>query len=896
MSSLNYLFGSIVGTNERTWSVISEEKSIDSIYDEYEEFSPMTFSSPIKNTGDRPVISGDFWIEITALDIVSAIEGARLIIDQIITQLQIEKKYIRYFINGSKSVQLCFDRKLYGDENGSTELLEIQRIMVNLLKFTPYTFLKDGRHCKINDDIYSRNKLFLVRNPNSPFEDGKYRIQLSAEDFLNEDIDALVKRTLEPSTEIRAVNVQNYNPTFRRIFELASSTIIHLRPSKDLLDSLCRCESFRYCYSNIDILDNEKLICFLKMLKCTYTNIDWIIEDICKMRKHLNKDDIKNQLFNIKGGYARCDEFRKILPCLPDCDVNCPFDLKYKQEADAAAVQSYYKNTDDGLYFSKSQWSVPGDETRLCSYLKVEGMIRDENNQGWGRIVTVKDPDDKTHEVELKMSECVSSGDVVISKLCDCGLELDKSNKALILNYINKYIPEIRYTRSSRIGWQRNMAYVLPDAVYGFDCIDHYKFSANDHPYKTSGTLSDWIENIGRKCVCHTFPEFVCQIALSGVLLRPMSIEGGGFHFYGRSSSGKSTLAYLAGSVLGGDGRHGFVSQWRGTVNAFEAMAVLHNDNTMILDEIGQGNPNDIYSLVYSLFNGKMKERCNIDAKLRSSQDWLLNCISTGEISMTEKISEDRYLKSKVGQEVRMPDIPVICDGINQIYDSSLDKKAQAELSEYLKKMSNTYYGTPLRKFLEIFNNKDKALYYLEQAKKTMNRFVEEKCKDASSGQIRRVARRFGLVAATGEMAVNEGIFPWSVDDAYNCCSHPFDLWFKEHGSNVDMEIERAISNIKEFIDHRKYTTFADKDKCNFIPDAGFTTFDKDLNARIYYFTSEAFNRIVGKINRNELMDELKKRNMCLLNSAGNRQTHVTVKGTAIDDRVRVYTFIYTMR
>jgi putative DNA primase/helicase len=61
----------------------------------------------------------------------------------------------------------------------------------------------------------------------------------------------------------------------------------------------------------------------------------------------------------------------------------------------------------------------------------------------------------------------------------------------------------------------------------------------------------------------------------------------GGFSFEGGSSSGKTTALQIAASVWGGP-EH--VRSWRATDNGLEGIAALHNDNVLILDEMGQVN------------------------------------------------------------------------------------------------------------------------------------------------------------------------------------------------------------------------------------------------------------------------------------------------------------------
>lgn len=75
------------------------------------------------------------------------------------------------------------------------------------------------------------------------------------------------------------------------------------------------------------------------------------------------------------------------------------------------------------------------------------------------------------------------------------------------------------------------------------------------------------------------------------------------------SSTGKSAALLVGGSVAGGGGRNGFVQSWRATANWLEAIAELHNDLTLFLDELAQIDPTEAAGTAYLLGNGSGKAR-----------------------------------------------------------------------------------------------------------------------------------------------------------------------------------------------------------------------------------------------------------------------------------------------
>lgn len=108
--------------------------------------------------------------------------------------------------------------------------------------------------------------------------------------------------------------------------------------------------------------------------------------------------------------------------------------------------------------------------------------------------------------------------------------------------------------------------------------------------FEPSGTLEDWQKNVAIPCLGNPLLELAIAFAFTGPLLEPCGLEGGGLHFFGPSSCGKTTALKVAGSVCGGGGKYGYIRQWRATDNALEGTAATHCDNLLCLDEIGQAS------------------------------------------------------------------------------------------------------------------------------------------------------------------------------------------------------------------------------------------------------------------------------------------------------------------
>jgi putative DNA primase/helicase len=120
------------------------------------------------------------------------------------------------------------------------------------------------------------------------------------------------------------------------------------------------------------------------------------------------------------------------------------------------------------------------------------------------------------------------------------------------------------------------------------------------------GTLDGWRTEIAARAVGNPLFALGLSAAFAGPMLARCNAEGGGLHFVGDSSTGKTTILEAACSVWGG---RGYRRSWRATANGMEGAAALFNDCLLALDEISECDPREVGNIVYSLGNGRGKQR-----------------------------------------------------------------------------------------------------------------------------------------------------------------------------------------------------------------------------------------------------------------------------------------------
>lgn len=88
------------------------------------------------------------------------------------------------------------------------------------------------------------------------------------------------------------------------------------------------------------------------------------------------------------------------------------------------------------------------------------------------------------------------------------------------------------------------------------------------------------------------------------------------------------------------------------------------------------------------------------DASLRNALTWRLNFLSTGELTINDKIEESGKQRAMAGQAVRIIDLP-IDGGTGENMFANLHEHADpASLSVALADVCSNSYGTALRAFI----------------------------------------------------------------------------------------------------------------------------------------------------------------------------------------------------
>ncbi len=313
-----------------------------------------------------------------------------------------------------------------------------------------------------------------------------------------------------------------------------------------------------------------------------------------------------------------------------------------------------------------------GDETGekhkryISGAFEITGNLCDVRGDSYSVVLTWRDDRHRKKQEVLPLSQIMNGGKEVCGLLVDRGLRIH--DPRLFLRYVwdrSSAAPKAHLTK--QVGWFNEQYFVLPDledgmltkkkrgstgAIDGMKVIYAPLSSEEPEGFRTAGTLDDWREHVGERCVGNSRLVLAVCCAFAGPLLKPTGDESGGVHLVTGSSKGKTTTQTVAGSVAGG-GPKRYVRSWRSTTNALELSAAEHNDALLALDELAHVRPEDAIEAVYMLANATAKTRMKPDGSARRTAQWRVILLSSGETTL----SEHAGTKTRGGSEVRLLNI-----------------------------------------------------------------------------------------------------------------------------------------------------------------------------------------------------------------------------------------------
>ena len=156
-----------------------------------------------------------------------------------------------------------------------------------------------------------------------------------------------------------------------------------------------------------------------------------------------------------------------------------------------------------------------------------------------------------------------------------------------------------------------------------------------------------------------------------------------------------------------------------------------------------------------------------------------------------------------------------------------------------------------------------------------------------ADGQVRRVAQRFALIGAAGELAREFGILPWPEGEAAKAASVCFNDWMRARGGHGAAELRDGIAQVRHFLELEGSSRFECWDgEMRIQRRAGFYKVGDD-RSREYFILPEVWRReVTAGFDARAIAKEMAGRGLMSLDGGGKPPK---IRIPAIGKPTRVY-------
>jgi uncharacterized protein (DUF927 family) len=556
----------------------------------------------------------------------------------------------------------------------------------------------------------------------------------------------------------------------------------------------------------------------------------------------------------------------------------------------------------------------------ISAPFKIEAETIDEAGR-WGVLMSWQDRNGQKREEifprELFSGECGE----LRSRLASGGLTMmsDQKSRQAFAEYLNLASSPARARCVSRTGWHRIGAarvFVLPSEIIGkaAERVILETTTKERAPFNRSGTLAEWRGAVAQFAVKNSRLVFAISLAFAGPLLDLTGDDGGGFNLKGKSRAGKTTALRVAASVWGGEpggsGAAAYIRAWRATGNALEGIASVHSDTLLCLDEMGQVDAKELGEISYMLANGQGKTRSDRSGAIRGQSRFRVLFLSTGEVGLADKNAEGKKA-TKAGQEVRFVDVEADAGAGLGIFDYLHDEAGADVFAELLRTGTRQTFGTAGPAFIEhILSAAGRDPEFVPGLNDRIDTMIAGWLKPSpdANGQVRSVAKRFGLVAVAGELASQANITGWPAGEAEAACHRIFKHWLAQRGTTGAKEDAQAVMQLRDFINRHAESRFTEWKKAEVtnadgqteeaapherfrtVNRAGWKRWTVDGLGRgfwAYYLTREGMTEALAGLDFRASVLVLADQGLLVKDGAG--KSTVSRRPPGVEDNIRLY-------
>lgn len=475
---------------------------------------------------------------------------------------------------------------------------------------------------------------------------------------------------------------------------------------------------------------------------------------------------------------------------------------------------------------------VENDEAvdRITStYVYVRAAGRDVEGENWSALVDWMTPDAEIREWVIPYTRLCGDWGTLSVELGRRGLIVQPMFQRDLRSYL---IEAMQHPATPRVRLVQRIGFFpldprAPDGAYGFMLPDGPILpegadiepvlympplpSQVEDAYAVSGTHEEWSRVVG-EAAGNDLWVFDVVAGIAAVMLDVARCDNFGIHTWGATSSGKTTGARVAMSALGrtsassASDRGTLWQTWTATSNGVELLAVSHSGGALMLDEIG-ATPQGVGLNVYALLHGRTKARMTEYGGMRQQFTWRLLVLSTGEVSLVDRIEQDGQRRAMGGELVRFLGIPI--DELP--VDESMSHAEGEALANRLKAMVGEHYGHAGRHFVRALLSAYPNYQELSDAVRTaVDATTQDLIAQFEQEWVlkpphRRALRQFALLHVCGCAACDYGSIPFSVDDVDRAITSAIRAWLKGFPGTDESDRLPALLRSYFYCEDRRY-------------------------------------------------------------------------------------------
>lgn len=344
-----------------------------------------------------------------------------------------------------------------------------------------------------------------------------------------------------------------------------------------------------------------------------------------------------------------------------------------------------------------------------CSHpiLPIERLINIDTNTEKVKLAFYKD--NVWQNVVVEKNTIASKNKIL--QLANRGIEVNENNAKELITYladiINLNIDKIPSSKSiTHLGWVNENEFVPYTSNYKYDGDTSYKTLFES--VKSEGNYEEW-KSYMRELRKESIPlRFVMASSFASAIVKIFKINPFMVHLWGKSSNGKTVSQMICASIWGNPSKGKLVSSLDNTKVALERMLNFMRHLPLIADELQLIKNSFINydTLIYTLTEGKGKDRGTVDNGLTNVTEWDNIIITSGEEPITGS-------NSKEGVKNR----------VFEIEENNIIVENGREVVSFIQEN----YGYAGKDFIEIIKNEENLFEQYNQIVEEIKKITDSK-------------------------------------------------------------------------------------------------------------------------------------------------------------------------